>query len=297
LQLAIARQLGGKIAEIQDATSGRQWLARHPRLAWRVPSADELSAKDAYVRLGDLGGWDECCPTIAPSVYPWPPFEGRPLPDHGECWSQAPEERWENGAVEHRWRGSSLPYELVRELRLDPEQPSLALGYRLASRAAHPLAILWCAHPLFTIEKGMRIDVRHRTPMVVVSTGSPLGAVGTRFAWPVCNGIDLSEVTPDAGWAVKLYSEVLDPGEVALVGRSGGHLRIAWSSTGNAGLRLGLWLNYGGWSGDDGPLLHNLGLEPTLGMSDSLAEAIADGTACVLEPGNERRWQLRVDVS
>lgn len=52
-----------------------------------------------------------------------------------------------------------------------------------------------------------------------------------------------------------------------------------------------------GWSGDHGPRLRNLGLEPTLGMPDSLAAAVADGTACVLESGVERRWQLRVDVS
>ena len=41
----------------------------------------------------------------------------------------------------------------------------MTLDYRLASRAAHPLAILWCAHPLFTIEDGMRIEVRHGTPI------------------------------------------------------------------------------------------------------------------------------------
>jgi len=90
----------------------------------------------------------------------------------------------------------------------------------------------------------------------------------------------------------------MDPGSVALVAANGDALRLSWSSDGGANgslLRLGVWLNYTGWSGDGGPPLCNMGLEPCLGMPDALHQAIAAGTALVLNPGEERRWQLRVD--
>lgn len=294
LRVTVARELGGKLAELTDAASGRQWLARHPRLPWRALGAHELAAADAFVRLGDLGGWDECCPTIAASRYPWPPFADRHLPDHGECWSRPAAERRHASGVEHVWRGSSLPFQLVRRLSLGPDGPRLALDYRLAARGAHRIAVLWSAHPLFAIEPGMRLELPDGLPMTVASAGSPLGPKGARFGWPRCGALDLREVTPGAGWATKLFSDVCPSGSVALVEPGGRWLRLAWSSAARLPLRLGLWLNYGGWSGDSGPPLQNLGLEPSLGMPDALAEAVSSGTAYILEPGVESRWTLEV---
>ena len=296
MQVEFATDLGGKIAQIVDQHMGRKWLAHHPRLAWRLP--DDPDAPDAYVRLGDLGGWDECCPTVAPSTYPLPPFAGRSLPDHGECWYRRPDERRDGLTVEHRWRGASLPFELRRILTLDPDEPRITLDYALRSFANTPISLLWSAHPLIAIEPGMRLDLPHGTRVAVASAGSPLGLAGRRLEWPLCESIDLSVVTPRAGWAAKLFTEVMDPGAVALVAAKGDALRLSWSS-GDSGtgslVRLGIWLNYMGWSGDGGPPLCNIGLEPCIGMPDALNEAIAAGTALVLNPGEERRWPVRVD--
>ena len=221
LRVEIVPELGGKIAQITDRRTGRNWLDRHPRLAWRLPPIEELSARDAYVRLGDLGGWDEVCPTSASTVYPLPPFDGRRLPDHGECWYQAPEEARSGLAIEQRWCGAMLPFELRRRFELDADRARLVLEYALRSLADSPLALMWSAHPILSIEPGMRLELPAGTRMNVASSRSPLGAAGTRFEWPACAGIDLSAVMPDAGWALKLFSDPLDPGTVALVTPAG----------------------------------------------------------------------------
>ena len=291
----MARELGGKIAQITDRRFGRRWLAHHPRLPWRAPTLAEVAAPDAYVRLGDLGGWDEICPTIAATTYPLPPYAGRALPDHGECWYQQPEETRDGAAIDHRWRGTTLPFELWRRFQIDPAQPRLTLDYTLRSLSDAPLALMWSAHPILSIEPGMRLEFPAGTPMIVASARSPLGTPGRRFEWPRCDRIDLSSVTPQAGWAVKLFSEPLSSSAVTLAAATGERLRLAWSAPGAPLLRLGMWLNYGGWSGDGGPPLRNIGLEPCIGMPDALDEAIAGGTALRLEPGEERRWRLELD--
>ena len=55
-------------------------------------------------------------------------------------------------------------------------------------------------------------------------------------------------------------------------------------------------MNYGGWAGDGGAPLNNLGIEPSLGFPDRLDEATANGTALVLQPGREYKWQVNVEI-
>ncbi len=296
LIIHIEPALGGKIAQITHRRTGRMWLAKHPRLAWRPLPRAEWRAPDAYVRLGDLGGWDECCPTVGYSCYPRPPFEGVALPDHGECWFQSPPQQRQANVIEHIWRGQALPFELRRRLELDAERPRLVLAYTLRTLAQSPLSLLWSAHPLFAVEEGMTLEIPNGTWFTIASDGSPLGLKGMRFEWPRCGAWDLARITPRAGWAVKLFSDVFDAGRAALVAPTGERFTLTWSSA-SPGLRLGLWLNYNGWSGDGGSPLQNIGIEPCLGMPDALAEAMAANTALTLAPGAQCDWQIQVDVS
>lgn len=291
LVVELRRDLGGKISQITQRAMRHRWLYAHPRLPWKLPS--DLSDSHVYVRRADLGGWDECCPTVSSSVYPYPPFRGRRLVDHGDCWYQRPTEEMVDHTIVNAWEGRSLPFRLERRLRA--EGAHLELGYKLRSQAHTPMALLWSAHPLFAIEQGMEIDIPAGLEMVVSSYGWKLANRGTSFGWPRCGDLDLTTVVPNAGWYVKLFSAPWPRGQVRLRRPSGEAFAISWG--GDPDLRLGVWLNYAGASFDGGTPLQNLALEPCLGMPDALDEAMEEGTALVLEPDQERTWWIWIDVS
>ncbi|MFM7679261.1 MAG: hypothetical protein ACKO83_10495, partial [Roseiflexaceae bacterium] len=83
MQVIYMPQLGGKISQITDRRTGRNWLWRHPRMPYQLndPQAN-------YVTVADSGGWDECFPTVGRCTYPTAPWQGVALADHGELWSQ-----------------------------------------------------------------------------------------------------------------------------------------------------------------------------------------------------------------
>ena len=300
LCLQLAPELGGKIVQLTDRRSQRAWLFQHPRLSRKLPGEAELDAPDVYTRLADFGGWDECCPTVAASTYPWMPYEGAPLADHGDCWYQVPTIAQSNDWIEYCWRLRALPVTLCRRMWLSPDQPRLDMSYALRSQGDESIALLWSAHPLLAIEAGMRLELPPETRLRIVSDDSALGAIGHEFTWPWAGDVDLSRLRPDAGWHAKLFSEPLNPGWVALVAPDGSRLQISWESDTpleELPLRLALWLNYGSWSGDDGAALQNVGLKPCLGMPDALHEATAAGTAFVLPPGASYQWRLSVTLN
>ncbi len=288
-------ELGGKIAQITSRRSGRQWLTRHPRLPWRVLSVDERRTSDVYTRLADLGGWDECCPTVGYSINPLSPDEY--VTDHGECWSSSPEVVVRDRSFDCRWVGKIMPFELKREMRVDETQPHFQVKYTLRSKIDRPVPVLWSQHPLFSIEPGMRVEFAAGAEMLIASARSPLGSSGDKFNWPRAGSIDASIVTPQAGSATKLFSDVMNPGSVALIASNGDRFQMSWSSDdADLPIRLGLWMNYGGWAGDGGAPLSNLGSEPGIGMPDRLDEATANGTAFVLQPDRSYEWQIDVEM-
>lgn len=288
--------LGGKIAQITSRSSGRQWLARHPRLTWRQLTNDELSLPDAYTRFGDLGGWDECCPTVGYSTNPLK--SNQDVTDHGECWVKAPITSITPQGFDCRWVGKLVPFEFKRRLQVDQAQPRIQIDYDLRASIDQPVPIIWSNHPLFAIEPGMRLEFAAGTEMLIASDRSSLGSAGTKFLWPLAGSIDASIVRPQSGSATKLFSEVINPGSIALIASNGEQFKMSWSSQDiSLPIRVGLWMNYGGWAGDGGAPLNNLGIEPSLGMPDRLDEAAVRGTAFVLQPSQAYKWRLMIDIN
>lgn len=288
-------ELGGKIAQITSRRSGRQWLTRHPRLEWRKLSADQLALPNAYTLLGDLGGWDECCPTVGYSTQPLAPDQF--VTDHGECWAGVPEMTLTDRVFECRWAGRLWPFELTREMIVDETQPRFLVKYTLRSKIDRAIPVLWSQHPLFAIEAGMRLEIAVGTEMLIASDRSPFGAQGDRFKWPRSGSSDTSSVTPQAGTSTKLFSDVISPGSIALIAANGDRFKMSWSSEDQLPIRLGLWLNYGGWAGDGGAPLNNLGIEPSLGFPDRLDEAARNGTGFILQPDRSYQWQVAIEIS
>lgn len=284
--------LGGKLAQITDKRTGRDWLWRHPRLAYaRVPATAN------YVAEADTGGWDECFPTVGACPYPDAPYADVILPDHGDLWCQVPETQVVQGAdavdIITRWQGLQLPYTFVRTMHIADD--TVTVHYQVHNHGQAPLHWIWCAHPLVAIEPGMQLDLpagttfwRHSAQGLVAEPAMSI-QVTAQQCWAM-------ERIPnrDAGFSVKLYSAHLPAGWVR-ISSDDGYLEWSWDLAQIP--QLAVFLNAGGWSNDGGLPHFNMGIEPAIGIYDALSDAyVQTQTFVTLAPGQQRSWQLQVRI-
>lgn len=300
LALTLVPALGAKISSLRDLRSGREWLWRHPRMAYaRVPHGS------SYVQLADTGGWDECFPSVAACAYPSAPWAGAAVQDHGELWSQpadcALEQRGDTLALHARWQGLALPYCFERTITLTAGSASAQLAYAVTNLSDAPLQFVWCAHALLAIEPGMRLLLPeparfHR----LAFAPQPLNDREIAFPFVAAGRSGPADLRalpgPESGLAIKLWSEPLPAGSGwAAMRAHDGELRMRWRV--DELPQLAVWMNLGGWAGDGGAPYYNLGLEPCIGAQDSLAEAVDDYRLFATVPPRARRtWRLEVEL-
>ena len=287
LSLAVDADYGARITSLLDKRTGREWMVQGAR------SAD--TGRDAVYGAAEAIGWDECFPTVAPWNAERTAWGGR-LRDHGELWGR-PAEIAERTRTSITTIAEGELFSLRRRLEL--EQTTLRVRYRLDNRAGETLPYLWAAHGLLQVTPRDRILLPGRERVTATYLGregkpmlaSSLDWPGPNPAWPEA----LEAVQPaSAHIAAKLYVENWPAGAAFVGNGQEGWLRIGWSKEIDS---LGVWLNYGGWPvpGDT----HHIGLEPTNSPVDHLGDAIARG-APPLPPGGGREWfveyTLRADA-
>ncbi|MBX0331402.1 aldose 1-epimerase family protein [Oscillochloris sp. ZM17-4] len=293
LALTVIPELGGKISSLRDTRSGREWLWRHPRMAYRrVPHGS------SYVAAADTGGWDECFPSVSACAYPALPWAGVPVQDHGELWSQTAATQIDVGdesvSLHTRWHGVMLPYQFERTIRLDAGSARLSIAYRLSSAADEPLAWIWSAHPLIAIEPGMELSL---PPGARFHSGRRSGLPFPRSIPSAGGDVDLSRLPArDAGASIKLWSAPLTDEGWASLRAPDGALHMRWDVAEIP--QVAVWLNLGAHAFDGGEPYYNMGLEPCIGAQDSLADAVhAYHLFEQLLPGGARAWRLEVELT
>ncbi len=292
LALVIIPALGGKVASLRDARSGREWLWRHPRMAYRPGPAE------SYVESADSGGWDECFPSVAACAYPEPPWQGARIADHGELWSQTAALDVlladDTVSLRTRWQGLALPYSFERTLTLAAGSARLRASYRAENLSHAPMHTIWCAHPLIAIEPGMALELPEGASYNVWGR-APAGLLERErgLAFPP----QLATLPgPDSALALKVWSDPLPAGAgQAGIRAADGVLRMRW----DVALlpQLALWMNLGAFGMDGGAPYYNLGLEPCIGAQDSLALAVTDERlSALLAPRATRAWWLELEL-
>lgn len=302
LTITLIPELGGKISSLRDRRSGREWLWRHPRMAYQ-----RVAHGATYTTVADTGGWDECFPTVAPCAYPAPPWHGAALQDHGELWSQPADlhidEAAESITVHTGWQGVALPYVFQRSITIG-DAAMLRFSYAATNHSDDALHAIWSAHPLLAIEPGMRLEIPASARFNRWAAVPPdLLAKDRGIAYPLTarvgeRMIDLTAL-PDssAAIALKLWSDPLPPGAGwATLHARDGALRMRWDTARLP--QIAFWMNLGAWAGDGGTPYYNLGLEPCIGAQDSLADAFADHRLTMaLPPHGTIRWEMEVELT
>lgn len=283
---------GGKVAELFDRRRQQEWLFENPKLPYRLPSYGA-----SYVRESDVGGFDECFPTVGGCYYPTEPWAGTPLPDHGEVWSIPWTPQFDGDALHLTTHGIRLPYRLEKTIRLLGDG-QIRFDYRASNLSPFPLPFVWSSHPLFALRPGMQVSLPVDTMRVFSAPAFP-AEHGDRIHWPQFNGVDLSPVPePSAGIAVKLFSPPLSEGWAELSDPSD-DARFRFDFDPSVVTHLGVWINYGGWTGvPDADPYFNLAVEPCIGAPDTLDTAVNHWQSYGVLPSNQSiDWWLNLTLS
>lgn len=178
---------------------------------------------------------------------------------------------------------------------------TITLDYAVTNQTHFDMPFIWSIHPLIRIEKGMSITLPAGIDRVRLegAINSQIGENGSQINWPIAKGHDLSKVPAnDFGRAYKIFTPILDGDsqvETAIYTPSGEHALIFHFSPKEIS-HVGLWMNYGAWSGIGSPPYFNLGLEPCIGSKDALPDAKTINEFGLLPAGKSRTWSLGLEI-
>ena len=281
LLVTILPEVGGKVGQIRDKSSGRDILVPPQRPYRTIPI-------DGDWLQHDTSGMDDCFPNVAAGAYPQAPWASAHLPDLGE-WTHRIWNVTKAGAREVviETTGSALPYLATKTVRFADEQ-TLEFSYRVQNRGQSPIRYLWSAHPLIAVPDEYELEI---APGDLTFRLFP--SDGEVRPWPAFKGTSLSSEWIPKGTDLKVFVTGLTQGWCAL--------RLqAYSLRFTFDLRtvpvVGIWFNNHGFpAGSDQPL-RCVAVEPCTSPSDLLDE-LDPGAYPTIAAGGVAQWSMQLSIS
>lgn len=287
IQINIRPDLGGRIDQLYDRQTQREWLW-HPE-HYDATQTRSLSLGASFDQAW-TGGWDEIFPNDAAG-----PFQGRDLVDHGELWSQ-PWQIVEQSShyITLAYRCQTVPVDVQKMIQLDASQPEVKITYHFRNRSSDTVPFLFKQHAAIAIEEGDEILL----PDCWIESAVPefskwIGRAGkTRFPQAIAadgQSIDLRYTPPRSSNLQEFYySSDLTIGQCGIRnGQSQSALLMTFDSADFP--YVWVFQSYGGWNGH-----YVLVLEPCTTMPYDLDIAYRNGTIAQLHPQEQQTRQLTV---
>jgi hypothetical protein len=282
IRMAVWPQIGGKVTSVVDKADGFDLLFSYPA---ELP---ESPCYDIPYGNGWYAGWDECFPAVGASKYVGHPYDGIPVPDHGELWgipvTTAVPTR---DGITTVWHGLRFGYRLARKLYLDGS--TLAADYTLVNLAPFEFKFVWAMHSLMSLTSPATLDLGGSTLFRYSHDANGVD-IQQPFDWPMLEGLDLSNpqsLPPRRGWKVFSADRIDSPVVVRYPSR-GRTLSIEYTSDDQLAAYWGIWINSGGWAGH-----RHFAVEPTTGRFDQMDRSIKEGSAGMAAPLSRRVWSVR----
>ncbi len=291
-------EIGGKIKELINLESGTQYLLDNQNPDGNY-STDHYGADFSKY---DVSGFDDCFPTIDPCVIDSlkNKYSKYSFPDHGEVWSRPWKYSISDNSVTFTISGEAFKYLLTKQYRL--EENRITITYTLKNLSAEALPYIWSAHPLLKISEGARIILPKEVEMLYLNWASDaaIGKHGDIIQWPFILGSESTEdysIVKDKqhNLALKCYTDELSDG-YAGVYLPDKEESIFFSFDAGENPYIGLWLCYGGWPPDDKNKHFTIGIEPSNGRPDSLAEAVKNRECSIINEYSENKWELEISL-
>lgn len=279
----------------------------------RNPTSYLSSSPDSLATFLDyyLGGWQEIFPNGGePSS-----FGGAQFGQHGEVcnlpWDVTVDEDTERSvAVSFSVRTQKTPFFVEKQMRIETGNPTLAIAETVTNESPAPLRAMWGHHITFGrpfLDDTCKIRIPDGVKMI--PHNEAISAAGRRVrpdqrpVWPIAEGVDGKpvdfSVLPPKGTNSELlfltefpegWYEVEHPGKGLIV-------RVEWDI--ETMPYLWYWQEYGATDGYPWYGRHyNIGLEPGSSYPNAgLAEAVANGSALTIGPGETQSFWLRYLVN
>ena len=305
VDLAIVPQAGGKILDLIDRRSGRNWLWKNPH----IPIAVAERGHD-FGKQQDSGGWDEVLLSVKPGRIRTMSEHIAAIPDHGALlasdWSieKLLVDTNNDLICDMVTTGTAAAFRFERRIRIPDKCAVVELSYCLRNDGDEALPSYWCAHPLLAVGSDSVIDIAGNMPFLIEDAKTrAYSCEETEQRWPHLlsrdgQSLDLSRsFSSDAAgrsFASKIFVQSPKDGTASVLLKDGSRLTFRFDP---AELPwLGLWINNGAWSGCGSEPYINLGIEPATSPYDCVNEAIDNSAVPWLQPGDERRWSLSVEL-
>lgn len=266
-----------------------------------------FSPADTFID-GYGGGWQEILPNGgAPSSYAGASFE-----QHDEVsllpWDyELVEDAEDRVVVRLTVACAKTPLRLVKDLRLDAGSPRLELAETVVNDGAVPVRLMWGHHLAFGapfLTPGDRVllpDGVEGIPHAEALNEAGRRVAGEPFTWPHALSpdgaeLDLSVLPPAGAPSEIVYLTGFPERAWYEVGRDELRFRVTWDA--RVMPYLWFWQEFGRTVGYPWYGRHwNIGLEPFSSYpTNGLAEAVANGTALELAPGERRAFSLAAEV-
>jgi hypothetical protein len=277
--------IGGKVSSLIDKADKFDLMFNYPM---------ELPTRAQYDQRFDdswCAGWDECFPAVAPGKYPGHPYDGSPIPDHGELWGLPTTAVPTKNGITTVWHGLRFGYRLTRKLHL--EGPSILAEYTLINLAPFEFRFVWSLHALLSMSSPARIEVANQ-PFRFSHDAEGIDQQ-LPFEWPNLTPeislADLHSLPARKGWKAFSLAPISSQVVIRYPERKRS-LAISFSSEDNLQAHWGIWINTGGWAGN-----RNFSIEPITGRYDQLDRSVADDSAGRISPMGRCEWSVRWTLS
>jgi hypothetical protein len=238
-------------------------------------------------------------PTIDRCYYESYPWQGTPIPDHGEVWSIPWFAMTETEQLHMATYGVRFPYRLEKWISFSGSS-ALHMNYRLTNLSPFPFDFIWAAHTMFVLEEGAELRLPAGVDKIVTafSTSGRLGSYGDEHAWPLANLADgtqhdLRQIGPKSTLdAEKYYVKGKLPAGWCELTYPHSKLTLRLDFPVEQVAYLGVLTNEGGWQN-----LYNIFLEPATGPLDRLDVARIHGQHSTVAGDSVYEWHLTLRLS
>jgi galactose mutarotase-like enzyme len=287
IKLTIRPDLGGRIDQLQDHKTGREWL-------WHTSDYDPSQSRTLAIGASFddhwTGGWDEIFPNDVAGE-----FQGRQLVDHGELWSSA----WEviansSFSITMTRDCQTVPVRIEKTIRLDTAQPQAQIEYLFQNQSNETIPFLFKQHAAIAIEAGDEILLPDcLIEPVELGFSKIIGRSGqTRFPKALAadgQEIQVQRIPPASSQLQEFYySSNLAVGECGIRNQRSQSTLLFRFDTADFPY-VWVFQSYGGWREH-----YVLVLEPCTTIPYDLAVACRNGTAAQLKPQETQRRTLTV---